>query len=135
MSVNSETKSVDQTEIDRIQIMTGLKMGQSLIELARLNPNRFSKEELSHELVLLMTPQRFKDLSCNEIREKILQHYITEASLAMNTNFMKGEHTVCIDIKHSDLRGKLIQHWEEKGYTVTPTVDENNIISIHIEWC
>ena len=135
MSVNSETTSVDQTEIDRVQIMAGLEMGQSLIELARLNPNRFSKEELSHELVLLMTPQRFKDLSCSEIREKILQHYITEASLAMNANFMKGEHTVCIPIKHSDLRGALIQHWEEKGYTVTPTVDENNIVSIHIEWC
>jgi hypothetical protein len=116
-------------------MMARLEMGQSLIELARLNPERFSKEELSHELVLLMTPQKLKDSSCNEIREKIFRHYITEASLAMNANFMKGEHIVCIDIKHSDLRGKLIQHWEEKGYTVTPTVDENNIISIHIEWC
>lgn len=135
MSVNPETTPVDQTEIDRVQIMAGLEIGQSLIELARLNPNRFSKEELSHELVLLMTPQRFKDLSCNEVREKILQHYITEASLAMNANFMKGEHTVCLPIKHSDLRGKLIQHWEQKGYTVTPCVDENNIVSILIEWC
>ena len=135
MSVNSETTPIDQTEIDRIQMMTGLEIGQSLIELARLNPNRFSKEELSHELVLLMTPQRLKDSSCNEIREKILQHYITEASLAMNTNFMKGEHTVCIPVKHSDLRGKLIQHWEEKGYTVTPSIGENNIVSILIEWC
>lgn len=136
MSVNSETTTpVDQTEIDRIQMMAGLEIGQALIELARSDPNKFSKKDLEHDLLLLMTPQRFKDSSCDEIREKILQHYITEASLAMNANFMKGEHTVCLPIKHSNLRGKLILHWEQKGYTVTPCVDENNTVSIHIKWC
>lgn len=137
MSVNPETTPVDQTEIDRIQMMAGLEIGQSLIELARLNPERFNKEELSHELVLLMTPQRLKDSSCDEIREKILQHYITEASLAMIANYMKGELIVLIPPKHQTLVAKLVDHWISKNFTAwfPVGVDKDGNTAIHIEWC
>ncbi len=125
-----------QDEIDRAEMIAGIKLGRELINAAMLNPGKVDKNQMMGEIQSLMTPKRFKDLSAADLRKMAFDKYVENASREMMKDTNNNKHDVEILPQHASIANDLIIHWEEKGYIVetTKNVGDTRIAIIHLTW-
>jgi len=126
----------DQDIIDKQQIISGLEVGQALLDFHTRFPDKnVKKEDLMKQLGELAMPERYKDLSAQDLQKMMIEDYVKNASMAMFANKLKGKHQVVIAPHHKNIVGDLMHHWEEKGFTVSKldTIEETGFI-IELKW-
>lgn len=134
----TQTLPKTQDDIDREQMIAGFQMGSVLAKFAALYPDKVDKDEFMQQITLLAAPERYKDLSCDDVKKMVLQKYIEVTSLKIGANTMVGHVTVIIPEIHDKYIPDLIKHWTEKGYNTCHTINEGADGSvknkIRIEW-
>ena len=126
----------NQNEIDKNQMIAGLEMGRALIDFHKNNPDKIIKqEEVMDQLAELVVPERYKDLSRDDLRKMVFDSYVRKASMSMASNHMEGRFEVSIPTKHFDYIDQLTAHWKEKGYIVSvKDIESLPFKKVILEW-
>lgn len=126
----------EQETIDKNQMIAGLELGRALIDFHKNNPNKhIKKEDIMDQLAELGVPERYKDLSRDDLRKMVFDSYIRKTSIAMTGNYLEDGFVVNIPPKHISYVNQLTTHWEEKGFVVSTVTDEHERITrIVLEW-
>lgn len=144
MSEQTTTPSVcfvtpEQNQIDREQMVAGLKLGQAVLEAAALRPNLTDEDrnKILHQAKKLAMPERFKDVSANDLKHIILTEYIEDASIEMITH--AKERTTHFRIRRcdGDLVDTLIDHWKEKeidAHLIAGNCDSTGHYVCQLKW-
>lgn len=125
----------DHDTIDKEQMIAGLELGRVLIDYHTHYPNKnVDKDKVMEQLADLVIPERFKDLSCEDVQKMTIDHYTRKVSMAMAANHLDGKLEVAIPTKHAKYVAQLTCHWTEKGFSTTAVPTESGGPTITIEW-
>lgn len=130
------TVLLNQSEIDKEQMIAGAKLAQEMLKVASLSEKPLTqemKEKLMKDVKMLYIPERYKDLSAKDLREMLMHEYIRDASVGMLENFKARCLMVKIRKEDEDLVKELLDHWEEKGIKASIT-DDRKGTDITLQW-
>lgn len=131
-----------QDEIDRQEMIAGTEMGRALLEIAMNSPGVDAKK-LQNDVITLMIPSRYKDISAKDLRSMVKEKYVLEVSMMMMKDLNVTKHKVPIQPNHFHIVPDLVEHWQKQGYHVScsnvSTTDEDGnllirVTSVTIEW-
>lgn len=127
------TVLLNQSEIDKEQMIAGAKLAQEMASLSEKPLTQEMKEKLMKDVKMLHLPERYKDLSAKDLREMLMHEYIRDASVGMLENFKARCLMVKIRKEDEDLVRGLLDHWREKGINVSIT-DDRKGTDITLQW-
>lgn len=135
MSVYFKPSTPEQNQIDREQMEAGLKLGQAVLEAASLRPNLTDEDrnKILHQAKKLAMPERFKDVSANDLKQMLITEYIEDASIEMITHAKRRMAGIKIRHCDEDLIGTLRDHWTEKGIS-SEMIDVDDSFVYQLKW-